>query len=61
MAKCDDYVLYKKLRSVIEFEKLIAKYRLNIENSIFLSMMETNENNVRDYLRARSESRRVGK
>jgi len=57
--KCKDYRLGKKIQSLIEQEKLSAKYAINTDAELSLGSLETTERHIRNYIDKRFRSREV--
>ena len=55
--KCSDCRLDRKLRNLIEHEKLMAKYRLNTTECKFQGMLENADQEIRNYINTRLKMR----
>jgi len=55
--KCSNYGLYKKLNNLIEFEKRMAKHRLNTDELNFSGRPNTVEQEIKNYISTKLRSR----
>lgn len=55
--KCSDYGFHKKLNNLIEFEKLMAKYRVNPDQLNFSGRPNTFKQEIENYVNTKLRSR----
>ena len=54
---CKDYAFYRKMNELIEFEIIMAKYRINLNKSMYRDKLELTEKKIFCYINTRLKSR----